>query len=259
MGEVKLGDAAKRAINTYNELQPIRGTLSGGVNLAGANLTRAQLGGAKLGAATLTDAILAEANLCGADLSQTQGDAKSYAGAQYDKATRWPPGVRPDSVSAIRALHHRCPSIQVLVLTGFLDEQRVREAMRAGAVGYLLKAAERDELLDAIRAARKGRSTLSLEAIQALIQGVDLAPNSAPTPPQVPLTEREQEVLALVVRGLRNDEIAHELVISLATVKYHLGHLFAKLVVSSRTELVRVALQRHLCPELSGSCVSDGE
>jgi two-component system, NarL family, response regulator LiaR len=153
-----------------------------------------------------------------------------------------------DGVSATRELHQRCPSIQVLVLTAFSDERRVREAMRAGAVGYLLKAVERDELLDAIRAARKGLSRLFPEATQALLTAVDPTAGNLPTPPLVPLTEREQEVLALVVRGLHNDQIAHELVITPATVKYHLGHLFAKLVVSSRTELVRVALQRHLCP-----------
>jgi two-component system, NarL family, response regulator LiaR len=156
-----------------------------------------------------------------------------------------------DGVSAMRELRQRCPSVQVLVLTTFSDAQRVQGAMRAGAVGYLLKAVERDELLDAIRAARKGRSTFSLEAIQALIQRVDPTAGHLPTPPLVPLTEREQEVLVLVVRGLHNDEIARQLVMTPATVKYHLGHLFAKLVVSTRTELVRVALQRHLCPDLT--------
>jgi DNA-binding NarL/FixJ family response regulator len=156
-----------------------------------------------------------------------------------------------DGITAMRELHQRCPSVQVLVLTTFSDQQRIREALRAGAVGYLLKAVERDELLDAIRAARKGLSMLSLETIQALLTTVDTAPDRVPTPPLVPLTEREQEVLALVVRGRRNDEIAHELVITPATVKYHLSHLFAKLVVSTRTELVRVALQRHLVPDVS--------
>jgi uncharacterized protein YjbI with pentapeptide repeats len=102
MSEVKLDDETKRFINTNDGWRPMRGTLSGGVNLAGANLTRAHLGDAKLGPAALTDAVFAEANLCGADLSQTTGHAKSYAGAQYNKATRWPPGVRPETVGAVR-------------------------------------------------------------------------------------------------------------------------------------------------------------
>jgi two-component system, NarL family, response regulator LiaR len=149
---------------------------------------------------------------------------------------------RMDGIVAIRELLRRDAAVHVLVLTTFYEEQLVREAMRAGAVSYLLKNVEADELIDAIRAAQKGQSILSPEAKEVLVNG---QANIPPEPP-VDLTEREREVLAQVVAGLRNQEIARKLVITEATVKYHIGRLFAKLGVSTRTELVRVAIKRRL-------------
>lgn len=151
-----------------------------------------------------------------------------------------------DGITAIEELHRRDPELQVLVLTTFSDERLVREALQAGAAGYLLKEVDRGTLAEAIRAVRRGRLTLSPTATQALIHAMTMAPESVLAKSDTQLTERELQVLTLVIDGQRNKEIADRLVITPATVKYHIQRLFLKLGVSTRTELVVVAIQRHL-------------
>ena len=148
---------------------------------------------------------------------------------------------RMDGAAATRIIRERCPQIQVIALTSFKEKELVQGALEAGAIGYLLKNVTADELADAIRAAHAGRSTLAPEAAQALIQAT-----REPLSPGYDLTPREREVLALMVEGLSNPEIAKRLVVSPSTVKFHVSNVLSKLGVTSRTEAVALAVQHHL-------------
>ena len=143
-----------------------------------------------------------------------------------------------ETTQAIRSQH---PQIQVVVLTSFYDKDLVQRAMRAGAVGYLIKGVSADELAQAIRAAHAGRSILAAEAVQALVQDIE-----SPPKPSADLSERELEVLALLAEGLSNAEIAQRLTISVSTVKYHVRGILSKLGAGSRAEAVALALQHDL-------------
>jgi NarL family two-component system response regulator LiaR len=143
-----------------------------------------------------------------------------------------------DGVTATRAIRQQFPKVQVIALTSFKEEGLVQNALQAGAVGYLLKDVSADELAGAIRAAHAGRATLAPEAAQALVHAASQAP-----PPGFDLTERELAVLALMVEGLNNTEIAARLVVSPSTIKSHVSHILAKLGVASRTEAVALAVR----------------
>jgi NarL family two-component system response regulator LiaR len=145
-----------------------------------------------------------------------------------------------DGVTATRLIREAHPEIQVIALTSFNEDELVRGALQAGAIGYLLKNATIDELAQAIRAARSGRPTLAAEAAQVLVM-------SATRPgPEYRLTERELEVLALLVEGLTNRQIAQRLTLSHSTIKFHVSSILSKLGASSRTEAVSLALQHRL-------------
>ncbi len=148
-----------------------------------------------------------------------------------------------NGVEATHAIRSQHPEVQVVVLTSFYDKDLVQRAMRAGAVGYLVKGVSADELAQAIRAAHAGRTTMAAEAIQALVQADE------PTPkPGDDLSRRELEVLALIAEGLSNAEIAQQLAISVSTVKYHARGILSKLGANSRAEAVALALQHNLIP-----------
>ncbi len=144
-------------------------------------------------------------------------------------------------VAATRTIHQRRPDVRVIALTSFQEKELVQDALQAGAIGYLLKNVSGDELVEAIRQAHAGRPTLAPEALQALVQ-----PPSETETLAADLTRRENEVLALLVKGMSNPEIAERLVISRATVKVHVSSILSKLGVGSRAEAIALALQHRL-------------
>lgn len=146
-----------------------------------------------------------------------------------------------DGITATQAIRQQFPLVQVIALTSFKEKDLVQRALQAGAIGYLLKDVSAEQLVQAIRAAHAGRSTLSQEATQALIHSTIQPPT-----PGHDLTEREQEVLILMVAGLNNTEIAERLVVSPSTIKTHVSHVLAKLGVSGRTEAVAIAVRQGL-------------
>jgi NarL family two-component system response regulator LiaR len=144
-------------------------------------------------------------------------------------------------VAATQAIREQYPSTQVVVLTSFGEQERVQAALKAGAIGYLLKDATAEELVSAIRNAVAGKPSLAPEAARALIQAT-----TQPESPGYDLTERELEVLALMIEGLRNPVIAERLVVSQSTVKFHVSSILSKLGATTRTEAVALAVQHNL-------------
>ena len=145
-----------------------------------------------------------------------------------------------DGVTATRIIRERWPHVQVIALTSFQEDDLVRNAMKAGAIGYLMKNVSAQELAAAIRAAKGGKMTLSPEAAQALVHATQQAAETEA------LTDRELDVLRLMVDGLNNAEIAERLVVSLSTVKYHISNILMKLGVENRVAAVTTAMQKKL-------------
>lgn len=149
------------------------------------------------------------------------------------------PGM--DGVEATRTIRERWPHIRVIALTSFETDELVQGALQAGAISYLLKNVTALELAEAIRAAHTGRSTLAPEATQVLVRAAQ-----QPEPPGQDLTPREREVLALLVQGLSNNEIAEQLTLAHSTVKFHVSNILSKLGASSRAHAVALAVQHKL-------------
>jgi NarL family two-component system response regulator LiaR len=146
-----------------------------------------------------------------------------------------------DGAAATRLIRKQSPSTQIIVLTSFKDDILVKSALQAGAISYLLKGVSASELAQAIQAAHAGRPTISPEATEALIQAA-----SQDVVPGHDLTEREREVLLLMVEGLNNTQIAGRLVVSPSTIKSHVSSILAKMGVTSRTEAVALAVRHKL-------------
>ena len=146
-------------------------------------------------------------------------------------------------VAATRAIRERYPEVQVIALTSFDTGTLVQDALQAGAMGYLLKDAAIDELAAAIRAAHVGRATLAPAAVQALTKASQESPERGYN-----LSGREREVLALVVEGLSNVQIASRLGISLSTARFHVSTILANLGAANRAEAAALAVKNHLVP-----------
>jgi len=148
-----------------------------------------------------------------------------------------------DGASTTHTLRRMFPQVQILALTSFKDGSLIKKALEAGAIGYLIKDVSADDLARAIRAAHAGRATLSPDAAQALVET-----ENQPPAPGLDLTEREREVLALMIEGLNNTQIAGRLTVSPSTIKSHVSNILAKLGVASRTEAVTLALRNGIIP-----------
>ena len=142
-----------------------------------------------------------------------------------------------DGIAATGKIRAELPEVEVIALTSVLEDASVSGAVRAGAIGYLLKNTEADDLGRAIKAAADGQVQLAPEAAMRLMREV-----RAPESPEA-LTERETEVLKLVARGKANKQIAHELFVGEKTVKAHVSSILAKLAVQSRTQAALYALR----------------
>jgi len=149
------------------------------------------------------------------------------------------PGM--NGTAAIRLIRENYPQVKVLALTSFDDEELVQTSLQAGAMGYLLKNISSLELVAAIRHAYAGKSTLSPEAAQVLINLTQKRPND-----DYGLSEREREVLAWMTQGRSNQEIALQMSVSVSTVKRNVSDILSRLRVANRAEAVAFALQRKL-------------
>ena len=152
------------------------------------------------------------------------------------------PGM--DGIEATRRVRAASPSTQVIVLTSYSEDERIFPAIKAGALSYLLKEVSPDDLVRAIRAARRREATLHPSVAARLMQELSGARSS----PLDELTEREREVLACIARGMSNAEIADRLIIGERTVKTHVSNILSKLHLQDRTQAALLALRERLVP-----------
>ena len=152
---------------------------------------------------------------------------------------------RLDGVAALRILRERVPAARAIVLTSFLDDDKLLPALRAGAAGYLLKNARPEELTRAVRAAHAGETLIDPVVAARLVETLSADGGEEPLDR---LTPREREVLILVGRGFPNKLIARELGLAEKTVKTHVSHVLAKLGVTDRTQAAVLAVRAGLVP-----------
>jgi len=148
---------------------------------------------------------------------------------------------RMGGIEATKLIREACPNTQIIALTSFNDENSVQDMLQAGAIGYLMKDISGDELSKAIIRAYAGETTLAPDAAQVLIQATVRPPALGHD-----LTDRELDVLALMIEGLNNREIGEKLVISSSTVKNHVSSILSKLETTSRTHAVALAVEHKL-------------
>jgi two-component system, NarL family, response regulator LiaR len=146
-----------------------------------------------------------------------------------------------DGVTATKIIREKWNGVNVIALTSFKEKEMVEGALKAGAISYLLKTVTAGELENAIRSAMVGESRLSPEATQVLVQRI-----KEPAPLSVKFTERETDILKLMVEGIPNIEIANRIFVSESTVKFHVSNILGKLGCTSRTEAVAIALKNNL-------------
>jgi two-component system, NarL family, response regulator LiaR len=152
-----------------------------------------------------------------------------------------------DGIEATRIILNRNPSIRVIALSSYIDDNNVRDILKAGAAGFLLKTAPLDDLPRTIRTTISGMSVISSELTQMLL-GTSPAPAQSHTAATYGLTQRELEVLSLMVKGLNNNEIARMLTVSLSTIKFHVSSIISKLNVTNRVEAATLAVEKRLIP-----------
>ena len=151
-----------------------------------------------------------------------------------------------DGIEAIQQVVARQPQARILVLTSFATDDKVFPAIKAGALGYLLKDSEPRDVVDAIRQVYRGESSLHPRIARKLMQELSRPPASRKPPTPDPLTEREMEVLCLVAQGKSNREIADDLTVTEGTVRVHVSTILSKLHLASRTQATLYALREGL-------------
>ena len=151
---------------------------------------------------------------------------------------------RMDGIAAIKAIKRDDPEARILVLTSFAEDDKVFAAIKAGALGYLLKDSSPLALIQAIHDVHEGNASLHPTIARKLIREINQPPAIPPT--EDPLTEREVEILKLVAQGLTNQDIAETLTISPRTVGAHVGHILDKLHLANRTQAALYALRQGL-------------
>jgi len=149
-------------------------------------------------------------------------------------------------LEAIKEIKSQCPEAHILVLTSFSDDETVFPAIKAGALGYLLKNTSPDRLLNAIRDVHQGIPSISSDIANKLMREMQRTSDLPPT--KEPLTEREMDVLKLVAQGLTNQEIAENLVIAEGTVRTHVSNILSKLHLANRTQAALYALREGYTP-----------
>jgi DNA-binding NarL/FixJ family response regulator len=192
--------------------------------------------------------------------------ALDYLAANQSNPPKWPDVILEDlglprmtGIEVTREVKKRWPKIEVLIFTIFDEEEKVIDAVKAGASGYLLKGTTADKIVEAIREVKAGGSVIQPNLARRLLQHFKV-PESADAPveklqppagyreepPTRPLTEREIEILRLIAKGLSNNEAARVLTLSRATVRTHLEHIYEKLEVTNRVEAVTEGLRKGL-------------
>jgi len=151
-----------------------------------------------------------------------------------------------DGIEAIRQITARRPQARILVLTSFATDDKVFPAIKAGALGYLLKDSSPEELVQAIQHVHRGEPSLHPTIARRVLQELSQPEEPEKPPTSDPLTEREVEVLRLVARGLSNQQIANQLLISEATVRTHVSNILSKLHLASRIQAALYALDKGL-------------
>jgi NarL family two-component system response regulator LiaR len=161
-----------------------------------------------------------------------------------------------DGIEAIRQISASQPQVRILALTSFATDDKVFPAIKAGALGYLLKDAEPDELVAAIHQVYRGEPSLPPNIARKLLREIRQPPPHTPTTPD-PLTERELEVLSLIAKGLDNQAIAQRLTVTEVTVRTHLSHILDKLHLANRVQATLYALRTGLSALENGTVEDD--
>lgn len=152
-----------------------------------------------------------------------------------------------DGISAIQEINHMQLNVRILVLTNYQDDDKVFQAIKAGAVGYILKETRSEKLVEAIRLVQLGEYALPPTIVRKLMQEIKQPPNLSST--EEVLTAREIDILRYLARGLSNQEIAGELGISVTTVATHVRNILSKLHMANRTQAALYAMEHGISPK----------